>query len=180
MTSKVALVTGASSGIGLGIARTLIERGYAVVAKSREVSRKGTLTPSASLVLLDGDVGDPGTATRAVGEAVSRFGKLDLLVNNAGIFIAKPFTEYTSDDDEKLISTNLAGFAHMTQVALRQSPFAYPYFTQELVCRSHPKERPHIRKALPGRSRERKVDLTSSVLSRDLRGRSVARREMDR
>ncbi len=120
MASRVALVTGASSGIGLGVTKTLIERGYAVVATSREVSRRGTLTQSPNLVLLDGDVGDPTTATRAVGEALSTFGKLDLLVNNAGIFIAKSFTEYTINDYERLVSTNLAGFVHMTQAAIRQ------------------------------------------------------------
>lgn len=120
MTSKVAIVTGASSGIGLGLTKTLMERGYAVVATSREVSRKGMLAASETLVLLDGDVGEAQTATRAVEAAVSNFGKLDLLVNNAGIFIPKPFTDYTTGDYAQLLATNLAGFFHMTQVALRQ------------------------------------------------------------
>lgn len=119
MHSKVAVVTGASSGIGLGITKALLERGYSVVATSRTVSSARVLEASAKLTLVDGDVAEPATAERAVGAARSKFGRLDLLVNNAGIFIAKPFTEHTAEDYSKLISTNLAGFFHMTQHALR-------------------------------------------------------------
>lgn len=119
MSSKVAVVTGASSGIGLGITRALLARGYAIVATSRNVSKTRELVASDRLALVDGDVGSGATAERAIGEARSRFGQLDLLVNNAGIFVAKPFTEHTADDYSQLISTNLAGFFHMTQQALR-------------------------------------------------------------
>lgn len=117
MSSKVAIVTGASSGIGLEITKALLAKGYAVVAVSRSVSR--ILEPSSRLALVDGDVGEPETAARAVAEA-RRFGGLDLLVNNAGNFIAKPFTDYTLEDYQRILSTNLAGFFHMTQHALRE------------------------------------------------------------
>jgi NAD(P)-dependent dehydrogenase (short-subunit alcohol dehydrogenase family) len=119
MDAKVAIVTGASSGIGLAIAKALVGHGYSVVAVSRNASKAPALEPSAKLVPLDGDVGEAGTAERAVAEARSRFGRLDVLVNNAGIFIAKPFTEYTAADCGALLSTNLYGFLHMTQHALR-------------------------------------------------------------
>src|SRR5215471_18071703 len=119
MSFKVAIVTGASSGIGLGITQALLARGYAVVATSRNVSKTRELVASDRLALVDGDVGSVATAERAIGEARSRFGQLDLLVNNAGIFVAKPFTEHTADDYSQLVSTNLAGFFHMTQQALR-------------------------------------------------------------
>src|SRR5580765_7887384 len=89
----VAVVTGASSGIGLGVTRALLERGYCVVANSRTISRSKDLKPSANLVLVDGDIGKKETATRAVDAAMKHFGRIDLLVNSAGIYIAKPFTE---------------------------------------------------------------------------------------
>jgi len=119
MESRVALITGASSGIGLDLAKTLLERGYRVVGLSRDATRRKTLAPSERLAVLDGDVGDPATARRAVDEAVGRFGQLDLLVNNAGIFVVKPFTDYSADDYAALLRTNFAGFFHMTQAALR-------------------------------------------------------------
>ena len=120
METKVAIVTGASSGIGLGITQALLARGYAVVATSRQASRRGTLSPSTRLVVVDGDVGQADTATRVVAQAVARFDRVDLLVNCAGIFMAKPFTEYSAADYDALLSTNLAGFVHMTQAALRR------------------------------------------------------------
>jgi NAD(P)-dependent dehydrogenase (short-subunit alcohol dehydrogenase family) len=120
MDTKVAIVTGASSGIGLDITQALLARGYAVVALSRNASRRGTLAPSAKLAVVDGDVGDAATATRVVEQALARFDRLDLLVNNAGVFVAKPFTEHTAADYQALVSTNLAGFVHMTQAALRK------------------------------------------------------------
>jgi len=117
--SKTAIVTGASSGIGLAIAKTLLERGYNVVATSRNASRTSELQGKPNLAFVDGDVGNAATAERAIAAAKSRFGGLQLLVNNAGSFIAKPFVDYTADDYAQLLSTNLAGFFHMTQHALR-------------------------------------------------------------
>ncbi len=120
MESKVAIVTGASSGIGFIVAKTLLSRGYAVVATSRTVTRNAELGSHAKLALVDGDIGDRATAERVVSEAHRRFGRLDLLVNNAGIFLAKPFGDYTGEDYSRLLSTNLTGFFHMTQTALRE------------------------------------------------------------
>ena len=92
----VAIVTGASSGIGLGITRALLEHGYRVVANSRTISKSKDLKASADLVLVDGDIGKKETAIKVVDAAVKHFGRIDLLVNSAGIYIPKPFTEYTS------------------------------------------------------------------------------------
>src|SRR5437879_7844865 len=105
----VAIVTGASSGIGLGITRALLERGYRVVANSRTISDSKDLRPSASLVLVDGDIGKKETGAKVANAAVEHFDHIDLLVNNAGIYLAKPFTEYTPEDFERMISTNVAG-----------------------------------------------------------------------
>jgi NAD(P)-dependent dehydrogenase (short-subunit alcohol dehydrogenase family) len=120
MKKRIALVTGASSGIGLELTRNLLKRDYAVVALSRRATERGSLTPSAGLCVMDGDVADPVTAERAVAEAFERFDGLDLVVNNAGIFRAKPFTDYTAEDLAALVATNLAGFVHVTQAALRR------------------------------------------------------------
>ena len=117
--SKTAIVTGASSGIGLAIAKALLERGYDVVATSRNASRTSELQGKPNVAFVDGDVGNAATAERAVAAAKDRFGGLQLLVNNAGSFLAKPFVDYTADDYAQLLSTNLAGFFHMTQHALR-------------------------------------------------------------
>lgn len=117
---KTAIVTGASSGIGLGLATALLDHGYQVVANSRRITESGALAASEDLALVDGDVGSPETARRLVETAVRRFGTVDVLVNNAGIFIPKPFTDYTTEDFEQLISTNLAGFFYVTQEAVRQ------------------------------------------------------------
>ena len=117
---KTAVITGASSGIGLGLTIALLERGYRVAANSRQISTAGTLEPSDTLALIDGDIANRDVARRIVGTAVERFGGIDVLVNNAGIFIPKPFTDYTTEDFERLVSTNLAGFLYMTQEAVRQ------------------------------------------------------------
>ncbi len=118
MTSRVALITGASSGIGLEMARTLVARGYRVVATSRHASDCAALKGSKQLITLDGDVTEPETAHNAVRLAQERFGRLDLLVNNAGVFIAKPFTAYSQEDYTRLVATNLGGVFTMTQRAL--------------------------------------------------------------
>ena len=92
---QVAIVTGASSGLGLGMTQALLQRGFRVVANSRTVSKSKELNPSADLVLVDGDIGLKETASKVAEAAVSNFGRIDLLVNNAGIYVPKPFTEYT-------------------------------------------------------------------------------------
>lgn len=118
--TPTAIVTGASRGIGLGLAKALLSSGYHVVANARHISRAGTLEPSSHLVLVDGDVADPETAASLTRTAVERFGSVDLLVNNAGTFIAKPFADTTVDDYQRLVATNLTGFLHVTQSAVRQ------------------------------------------------------------
>ncbi len=118
-TKKTAIVTGASSGIGLGLTNAFLERGYSVVANSRRVTEASVLEPSEHLALVDGDIARPETAHRIVKTAIERFGRVDVLINNAGIFIPKPFTEYTKEDFERLVSTNLAGFLYVTQEAVR-------------------------------------------------------------
>src|SRR5256884_2301006 len=122
MTTKqqTILVTGASQGIGAAVANLFLERGYNVVGNSRNISHKNELQRSDKLALVDGDIGVASTAEMIVGTAVKRFGSVDALVNNAGIFFAKPFTEYTPEDFEALSSTNLDGFIYTTQLAVRQ------------------------------------------------------------
>ena len=117
---RVAIVTGASSGMGLGIAKALLEHGYSVVANSRTISKSKDLKPSADLVLVDGDIGVKETAIKVAEAALKEFGRIDLLVNNAGIYMAKPFLEYTPDDFETMISTNVAGYFFVTQQAVAQ------------------------------------------------------------
>jgi NAD(P)-dependent dehydrogenase (short-subunit alcohol dehydrogenase family) len=117
---KVALVTGASQGIGAGIVRAFVERGFNVVATSRKVTESAEVAPSDRVALVDGDIGQPATAARVVEAALSRFGSVDVLVNNAGIFFTRPFTDYTADDFRSLVATNLEGFLHVTQLAVKQ------------------------------------------------------------
>jgi NAD(P)-dependent dehydrogenase (short-subunit alcohol dehydrogenase family) len=116
--SKTAIVTGASQGIGAAIVQALLDRNYNVVANSRSIS-KSAFNPSSSLALVDGDIGDSLTAERIAEVALSRFGRVDHLINNAGIYTAKSFLDYTADDLRGFISTNLNGFVFMTQVAVR-------------------------------------------------------------
>jgi NAD(P)-dependent dehydrogenase (short-subunit alcohol dehydrogenase family) len=117
---KTAIVTGASQGIGAGIVNELVARGFNVVANSRKVTRSTEVTASDHVALVDGDIGEPATAVRIVEMALSRFKSVDVLVNNAGIFFNKPFTDYTSEDFKSLVSTNLEGFLHVTQLAIKQ------------------------------------------------------------
>src|SRR5579863_1399749 len=117
---KTIIVTGASQGIGAAVANLFLERGYNVVANSRNISSKNELQRSDKLALVDGDIGQAQTAQRIVETAVQRFGSVDGLVNNAGIFFAKPFVDYTPEDFSKLQSTNLDGFIHITQLAIKQ------------------------------------------------------------
>jgi NAD(P)-dependent dehydrogenase (short-subunit alcohol dehydrogenase family) len=120
MDRKVAVVTGSSSGIGLGLARALLEQGYSVVATSRTIRTTEELRASEQLALVEGDIAKEQTAASIVETAVQRFGRIDLLVNNAGIFIGKPFTDYTSEDMTRLVETNLFGFFFLTQRVARQ------------------------------------------------------------
>jgi NAD(P)-dependent dehydrogenase (short-subunit alcohol dehydrogenase family) len=117
---KTIIVTGASQGIGAGIANAFLARGYNVVATSRSASKSAELTPSDSLAVVDGDIGDAATAAKVVATAVQRFGGVDGLVNNAGIFIAKPFTDYTQEDFQNLVHTNLEGYLYITQYVVKQ------------------------------------------------------------
>jgi NAD(P)-dependent dehydrogenase (short-subunit alcohol dehydrogenase family) len=110
--------TGASGGIGAGLVEGFLREGYNVVATSRDASRK--LTTSGNLVLVDGDIGKQQTAAQAVEAAINNFGTIDVLVNNAGIFLTKPFTDFTTEDFEALVSTNLLGFFYVTQRTVKE------------------------------------------------------------
>src|SRR5262245_33067302 len=118
--AKTVIVTGASQGIGAGIAKAFLDRGYRVVATSRHITTSGTLLSADNLALVDGDIGHPQTATKIAETAVGRFGSIDALVNNAGIFFVKPFTDYSAEDFRSLVSTNLEGFLYITQLAIKQ------------------------------------------------------------
>lgn len=118
--NQTAIVTGASSGIGLGIAQALLERGCRVVGTSRTITKSKELKPSSNLVLVDGEAGRKETAVKVAEAAIKHFGRIDLLVNNAGIFIPKPFLEYTEDDYNLVMNTNVASFFYMTQQVIPQ------------------------------------------------------------
>jgi NAD(P)-dependent dehydrogenase (short-subunit alcohol dehydrogenase family) len=113
---KVVVITGASQGIGAGLVRGFLDKGYRVVANSRSISPDA----SADVLAVAGDIADPVVADRVIAEAVAKFGRVDTLVNNAGVFVAKPFTEYTAADYAHVLNVNLAGFFHITQRAVRQ------------------------------------------------------------
>jgi NAD(P)-dependent dehydrogenase (short-subunit alcohol dehydrogenase family) len=116
---KTVIVTGASQGIGAAIVQAFLDRGYQVVATSRSVSKAG-FAPSPNLALVDGDIGKAATAEKVAQTAVSKFGSIDHLVNNAGIYAAKPFIDYTIDDFRSFVSINLEGFIFITQQAVKQ------------------------------------------------------------
>ena len=119
MSSKrTAIVTGASQGIGAALVEALLNAGYNVVATSRNVNQ--SLSASSNLVLVAGDIGKNETAIKVVEAAIENFGSIDLLVTNAGIFSTKPFTEFTTDDFNALVSTNLLGFLYITQLTVAQ------------------------------------------------------------
>jgi NAD(P)-dependent dehydrogenase (short-subunit alcohol dehydrogenase family) len=117
---KTVIVTGASQGIGAAVAKAFLARGYNVVASSRQTTASAEITASDRLAIVDGDIGDAATALRIVEAALTRFGSIDVLINNAGIFFSKPFTEYTAADFQSLVSTNLGGFFYLTQLAIKQ------------------------------------------------------------
>ncbi len=115
-SQKVVVVTGASQGIGAETVKGFRQLGYRVVATAR------TIKPSddPNILAVAGDIGDPATARRVISEGVARFGRIDTLVNNAGIFIAKPFTKYTAEDYAAITGVNLAGFFYITQLAIAE------------------------------------------------------------
>jgi NAD(P)-dependent dehydrogenase (short-subunit alcohol dehydrogenase family) len=122
MTSpaKTAIVTGASQGIGAGIVKAFVERGFNVVASSRKMTQSTEVEASHQVALVDGHIGEPATAAKIVETALSRFKVIDVLVNNAGIFFVKPFTDYTVEDFQSLVATNVEGFLYVTQRTIKQ------------------------------------------------------------
>ena len=116
---KTVIVTGASQGIGAAVVEAFLARGYNVAATSRSVSKAG-FAPAPNLTVVDGDIGQATTAEKVVRAAVAKFGSIDHVVNNAGIFVAKSFTDYTADEFRDLVSTNLKGFILITQLAVKQ------------------------------------------------------------
>jgi len=116
---KTVLVTGASQGIGAAITDAFLDRGYNIVGTARNMSRAG-FAPSPQLALVDGDIGNAATAEEVTRAAMTSFGSIDHVVNSAGIFWAKPFTEYTADEFHRFVSTNLEGFIFITQLAVKQ------------------------------------------------------------
>lgn len=115
-TEKVAIVTGASHGIGAGLTNALLGAGYSVLATSRSIGE----SDRPRLVTVQADIADHKAARRVTERAVEQFGRIDTLINNAGVFIAKPFTEYTAEDYRAVTAVNLEGFFHITQSAIRQ------------------------------------------------------------
>ena len=113
---KVAIITGAERGIGAGLASAFREAGYVVVATSRSIAA----ADAPDYLAVPGDITDAETAQRVVERALDRFGRIDSLINNAGIFIGKPFTEYGSDDYSAIAAVNLTGFFHITQRVIAQ------------------------------------------------------------
>ncbi len=118
--AKTVIVTGASQGIGEAIVKQFLARGHNVVATSRRIAETNPFASSAQLAIVQGDIGQAATAQRVASAALEKFGRVDVLVNNAGIFMAKPFTDYTAEDFAALVSTNLSGFLHLTQLAVKQ------------------------------------------------------------
>ena len=119
-TPKTVIVTGGSRGIGSGIVKAFLDRGYNVVATSLNITKSKELPSSSRLTLVDGDIGEATTAARVAETAISTFRSIDALVNNAGIYFTKPFTDYTADDLRRLVSTNLEGSVYITQLAVKQ------------------------------------------------------------
>jgi NAD(P)-dependent dehydrogenase (short-subunit alcohol dehydrogenase family) len=118
-SQKTAIVTGASQGIGAAVVQAFLDRGYNVVATARDFSG-GRFRPSSNLVLVDGDISEAATAEKVAQTAISKFDSIDHVVNNAGIFSGKPFTEYTIEEFHRFVSVNLDGFIFITQPSVRQ------------------------------------------------------------
>ncbi len=113
---KVAVITGASGGIGAALVDAYRDRNYRVVATARSMEPLG----GDDVVVVSGDIADRKTAERAISEGMVRFGRIDTLVNNAGIFITKPFTQYTEADYAAILGVNVTGFFHITQLAIAE------------------------------------------------------------
>jgi NAD(P)-dependent dehydrogenase (short-subunit alcohol dehydrogenase family) len=113
---KVVVVTGASQGIGAEVVKAFRKLDYRIVATSRSIKP----SDDENILTVAGDVGDPDTARRVISEGIARFGRIDTLVNNAGIYIGKPFTEHTAEDYAAVMNVNVAGFFHMTQLAIAE------------------------------------------------------------
>src|SRR6266478_1764897 len=113
---RVAVITGASGGIGAALVKAYRDRNYRVVATARSMEPLS----GDDVVVVSGDIADRKTAERAISEGMARFGRIDTLINNAGIFIAKPFTQYTEADYAALLGVNIAGFIHMTQLVVAE------------------------------------------------------------
>ena len=119
-SKRTIIVTGASKGIGAGVAQAFLERDYNVVANSRNITSSGTFRASDKLSLVDGNIGEIAVAAKVVQAAITKFGSIDALVNNAGIFFGKPFTEFTAEDFEALSTVNIKGFLFVTQGTVKQ------------------------------------------------------------
>jgi NAD(P)-dependent dehydrogenase (short-subunit alcohol dehydrogenase family) len=117
---KTAIVTGASQGIGAGIVKRFVERGFNVVANSRKITQSTEVTVSDHVALVDGHIGEPATAAKIVDTALSRFESIDALVDNAGVFFTKPFTDFTVEDIRSVVATNVEGFVYITQLVVKQ------------------------------------------------------------
>ena len=113
-TQKVVVVTGASQGIGAALVKAYRERNFLVVANARNIKPSSDL----GVLAIAGDIGEREVAERVIAQGIARFGRIDSLVSNAGVFVAKPFTQYTAEDFRAVLSTNLAGFFHVTQLAI--------------------------------------------------------------
>jgi NAD(P)-dependent dehydrogenase (short-subunit alcohol dehydrogenase family) len=115
-SQKVVVVTGASQGIGAEVVKAFRKLDYRIVATARSIKHSG----DENILGIAGDIGDPTTARRVISEAVARFGRVETLVNNAGIYIGKPFTEHTAEDYAAVMKVNMAGFFHITQCAIAE------------------------------------------------------------
>jgi NAD(P)-dependent dehydrogenase (short-subunit alcohol dehydrogenase family) len=120
MANKTAVVTGGSQGIGAGLVKTFLDRGYNVVANSRNITKSGAFEVSDKLALVDGSITEAATAAKIAETAKSKFGSIDALINNAGIYFSKSFTDYTLDDLRSLFSVNIEGFFFITQLAIKE------------------------------------------------------------
>jgi NAD(P)-dependent dehydrogenase (short-subunit alcohol dehydrogenase family) len=119
-TRKTAIVTGGSQGIGAGLVKAFLDRDYNVVANSRNITRSGAFQMSDKLALVDGNISEAATAAKIVDAAKCKFGSIDALVNNAGTYFAKHFTDYTVDDLRAFYSVNIEGFFFITQLTIKQ------------------------------------------------------------